>query len=86
MARYQVLYWKDIPAQVKAAGEDRKTVSRALPERFQEQIDERAMREGLIGSDEYLNQWRWTEKRERAGSAEEVAEAVAREIEQQFPG
>lgn len=86
MARYQVLYWKDIPAQVKAADNSGKRVSRTLPDRFQIMIDVVAMREGLAGTEDYLNQWRWTEKRELAGSADEVVNAVIQELEREFEG
>jgi len=86
MAMYQVLYWKTIPAQVKAADAGRRPVSRALPDRFQVEIDQVAMQEGLSGTDAYLEQWHWTEKRDRPGSAEEVAQAVVQELEQEFDG
>ena len=38
MAKYQILYWKEIPAQVKAYDGVR-AVSRQLPERYQLEID-----------------------------------------------
>jgi len=84
MASYQILYWKTIPAQVKVSDAGGRPVSRALPERFQVEIDQVAMKEGLIGTDAYLEQWHWTEKRNRPGSAEEVAQAVVQELEQEF--
>ena len=84
MAKYQILYWKEIPAQVKVVEEGKRTVSRQLPERFQIEIDRIAMSEGLTGTDEYLNEWRWTPKKERAGTAEEVADALVRELEKQI--
>jgi len=55
MAKYQILYWKDIPAQIKAFDGTR-AVSRQLPERYQLEIDRLAMELGLAGGDEYLNQ------------------------------
>jgi hypothetical protein len=55
MAKYQILYWKNIPAQVKAFGGAR-AISRQLPEPYQLEIDRVAMEEGLSGSDEYLDQ------------------------------
>jgi Virulence factor len=82
MAKYQVLYWKDIPAQVKVFDEGNRPLSRALSDRFQIEIDRIAMEEGLIGTDEYLNQWRWSAKQERPGTVEEVADALVRELEQ----
>jgi Virulence factor len=79
MAKYQILYWKEIPAQVKAY-DGARGISRELPPRYQLEIDRVAMQEGLAGSEEYLNQWHWTAKLERPGSAQEVLEAVAQEL------
>ena len=81
MANYQILYWQDIPAQVKAWDDFDETKIELAP-RFMEQIDRTAQRQGLTGTDDYLDQWRWGEEKERPGEAEEVAEAVKRELEQ----
>ena len=83
MAKYQILYWKNIPAQVKVFEEGKRTLSRQMPERFQVEIDRIATREGLTGTEDYLNQWHWTPKMEREGTAQEVADALLRELEQQ---
>ena len=48
-------------------------------------IDSAAMQLGLEGSDEYLEQWCRGDAVERAGSAADVADAVARELEERFP-
>jgi len=79
MAKYQILYWRDIPAQVKAY-EGARPVSRQLPEGYQLEIDRVAMEEGLAGTDDYLNQWHWTSKLDRPGPAAEVLESVIREL------
>ncbi len=79
MVEYQILYWKDLPAQVKAS-EGRKRRSRQLPERFQSEIDRVAMTEGLAGTAAYLEQWRWGEKIERDGSLDAVLDEVVREL------
>lgn len=42
------------------------------------------MEEGLEGSDDYLDQWQWSEKRERPGSAGEILAVLARELEAEF--
>ena len=81
MAIYQVLYWKDIPAQVRVLGEGGRARSRQMPERFQQEIDARAMQEGLLGTDEYLQHWQWSEKRERDLPVEELLDAIVRELE-----
>ena len=46
-----------------------------------ERIDQLASQRGLHGTDDYLEQWRWSEPQEREGTAEEVAHAVKRELE-----
>lgn len=81
MAEYQILYWKEIPAQIKVFETGKRPISRALPDRFQQEIDRVAMREGLHGSDAYLDQWHWSDKMERPGSAEEVAAALLAELD-----
>lgn len=84
MAIFRVIAWRGIPATVEARDAD-DNVSRPLSERFQMLIDSAAMQLGLAGSDEYLEQWSGGEERERAGTAREVADAVAEELEARFP-
>jgi Virulence factor len=81
VARYQVLYWQSVPSVVKAVDADGTELKRQLPDWFQQEIDNRAMTQGLVGSDAYLEQWRWSDPEEREGSAAEVLDAVARELE-----
>ena len=80
MADYQILYWRDMPAQIRVFGDGRPK-SYKLSERFQVAIDKVAMDEGLVNSDEYLEQWVWSDRKSREGSAEEVAAQVIEEIE-----
>jgi hypothetical protein len=47
-------------------------------------IDEAAMRLGATDSETYLEGWRQSEWEERDGSPEEVAQAVADELESEF--
>ena len=84
MAEYQITYWKNIPSMVTARAGRRERAKAELSERFQQAIDEAAMRAGLIGTDAYLEQWRRGEWQEREGSAEEVAAAVAAELEAEY--
>ena len=83
MAVYQILYWKEIPAQVRVF-KGKKAISREMPARFQVAIDRIAMEEGLYGRDNYLDQWQWTEKRERPGDAEVVLNVLLRELEADY--
>ncbi|HUL53300.1 MAG TPA: virulence factor [Opitutaceae bacterium] len=83
-ARFQILYWQDLPSQVKA-WDDFEEVKVDLAPRFAARIDAAAQRLGLTQSDAYLAQWRWSDEAERPGSAAEVAEAVRAEIEAAAP-
>jgi hypothetical protein len=80
MASYQVLYWQDLPSQVKA-WDDFDEVNVELPPRFAARIDQAAQAQGLTGTDDYLAQWHWSDAAERPGSPAEVADAVRRELE-----
>jgi Virulence factor len=82
VARYQILYWQDVPSVIKAFDDDGGEVKRQLPDWFQQEIDQRAMVQRLTGSDAYLEQWHWGDVEERPGAPEEVLDAVARELEQ----
>lgn len=84
MTSYQIMYWHDIPVQVRAGGR-RDRVSIELPQRFQVAVDAAAMAAAMTGTDAYLEGFRWGEPEERDGSPQEVAEAVAAEIDAEFP-
>jgi hypothetical protein len=84
MARYTVTCWQEIPSQVDARDEGGKAAKRMLSQRFQELIDIVATRRKLGASDDYIAQWNKTDKTERAGSAEEVVQAVAAELEARY--
>ena len=80
MARFQILYWQDVPSLVRAFADDGTPVSRQLPDWFQQEIDRRAMEQGLDGSDAYLEQWHWGEAEERPGDPATVLDAVEAEL------
>ncbi|MEA2635878.1 MAG: hypothetical protein QOH92_2645 [Chloroflexota bacterium] len=84
MAKYQVMFWKHIPAHVKA-WDERGEVKRLLPDRFQAAIDAYAMKDGSTNMDAYLEGWRWSETQERPGSADEVAGVVVTELDAANP-
>lgn len=84
MATYKILYWHDIPSQVRAVDEDGR-VGVQLPERFQLAIDDAAMSAKQIDADGYSDGFRWGPEQEKAGTAQEVAEQVVRELDQAHP-
>lgn len=81
VARYRVMTWNGIPAQVKVFGDTGRPVSAVLSDRWQQEIDRVAMQDGLEGSDDYLAGWGWSEDRERPGAPAEVLDAVVAELE-----
>ena len=84
MATYRVIAWKGIPASVEAQdGPESATIE--LSERFQMLIDSVAMQLGLHDSDAYIELWTREAPQERVGTARQVADAIAAEIEERFP-
>ena len=83
MTDYQVTYWRDLPSMVVARnGED--VVKAPLASRFQEAIDEAAMRLGDTGSDDYLAGWTRGEWTAAEGEPAEVTDRVVAELEEQW--
>jgi hypothetical protein len=80
MALYKVLFWAEVPTQIRAE-DDSDDVTLSLDPRFMEHIDLLAAKRGLQSADDYLAQWKWSDEAERPGSAQEVAEAVKAELE-----
>jgi hypothetical protein len=62
MAIYKILYWQEIPTQIKAEDES-DDVTVMLDGRFMAQVDILAARRGLQSADDYLAQWKWSEER-----------------------
>ena len=83
MATYQILYWQDIPSQIKC-WDDSDEIKTELPQQFITKIDQKAQEVGLTSTDDYLAQWNWGEELERPGTAAEVTRAIQKELEAQF--
>lgn len=84
MARVQILYWHDIPVQVRARDRHGRATVR-LPERFMAAVDEAAMAARRTESELYTAGFHWSEPFEREGTAEEVATTVAAELAARYP-
>ena len=56
----------------------------ALANRFQEAIDEAAMRVGASDADAYMDGWRRTEWESAEGTPTEVSEAISKQLETQL--
>lgn len=80
MTEYQITSWHQIPSMVVArAGDDVAKVQ--LAARFQEAIDEAAMRMGETDADAYLAGWTKSPWLEMSGTPAEVAHRIATELE-----
>jgi len=80
VATYTILYWQEVPSQIKVE-DDLDEITLPLDGRLLERIDRLAAQRGLQGSDDYLAQWLWSDPQERPGSAHDVAQALKRELE-----
>ena len=76
--------WRDLPSLVMARDGDQVTKSLLGP-RFQEAIDEAAMRLGETSSDDYLSGWTRGEWTPAAGSITDVCAQVVADLEEQWP-
>ncbi|HEY4329301.1 MAG TPA: virulence factor [Phycisphaerae bacterium] len=83
MATYKVMYWQEIPSQIRAEDSGGE-VDLQMPPKFMEYIDKVATERGLGSSDDYIAQWKWSDEEDRDGTAQEVAEAVMAELEAKF--
>ena len=82
-AKFQILYWQDIPSEVKA-WDDFDEIKVSLPTRFAELIDASAQKQGFIQADSYMAHLRWSDATERPGTPDEVAASVKQELEAKF--
>ncbi len=83
MAEYQIMSWRDIPSMVVARdGDDIAKIQ--LAPRFQEAIDEAAMRLGEVGSDDYLAGWTRSEWATAEGEPAHVAGVVSQQLEEEW--
>lgn len=83
MAKVQVVWWRDIPAQV-IVGKGRRAAKRQLPERFEQAIDRCAMKVGAKDADAYLADWRRAEPYEIDGDDDTVADAEAARLDTDY--
>jgi hypothetical protein len=85
---YQIVYWRDIPCQVKVR-DGRERVSRMLPDRFQQAIDEAAVHARATSADAYMEEWRATDwqdaEQDTAGDREKLADRLADELDEAYP-
>ena len=76
--------WRELPAMVVARAGD-ETVKAELAARFQEAIDEAAMRLGDTGAEDYLEGWDRSPWTAAEGTPVEALDRVAAELDEAWP-
>jgi hypothetical protein len=84
VTEYQVTRWRELPSMVAARAGD-EVVKAQLAARFQEAIDEAAMRLGDTGADDYLLGWDRTPWTAADGTPAEVVDRVTTELDDEWP-
>jgi hypothetical protein len=83
MSQYQIMRWREIPSMVVArSGET--TIKVMLASRFQEAIDEAAMRLGEIDADAYTSGWNRDPWVEADGTPDIVAAQIVEVLEREL--
>ena len=83
MTRFQIVYWRDIPVQVRVRN-GRTRLTHPLSPRFQDAVHRAAFRTKAINGFAYIDEWRPSDWQERAGSPQDVITAVAGELESAY--
>ena len=83
MAEYQITYWRELPSLVVARDGDAQAKIQLAP-RFQEAIDEAAMRLGDTSSGDYLEGWRRDAWIPGEGAPADLAAAVVARLEAEW--
>ncbi|HZZ44406.1 MAG TPA: virulence factor [Tepidisphaeraceae bacterium] len=81
LTTYKVLYWQEIPSQIKAEDDAGNSLNFELGQKFTEFIDAQAQKRGITNADAYTAQWNWSEEMERPGSAPDVVQILKKEFE-----
>jgi predicted GNAT superfamily acetyltransferase len=55
-----------------------------LADWYGQEIDRIAMRDGILGSDEYLALWEWSGDLERPGTPDEIVDELTAELDAQW--
>ena len=79
MAEYRITYWREIPSMVTAR-DGAATSKAALPGRFHEA----AMRQGMAGSDAYLEQWHHGGWEPVDGAPDELVAALSAQLDNDY--
>ena len=83
MTKLSILYWQEIPTVVE--GKDKEGVHKVeLSKRFSELVDMVAVRKGLVGTDEYLDNWKKRRQPSSDKSAKQGVDDLVEDFEKRF--
>tara|TARA_A100001011_G_C14213155_1_gene800816 strand:+ start:458 stop:745 length:288 start_codon:yes stop_codon:yes gene_type:complete len=83
MTKLSVLFWQNIPSVVEAR--DTNGIEKVeLSKRFNELIDLIAMKKGLAGTDDYLNNWEKKKLLTTEKTAKEIVMEISKDFESQY--
>ena len=83
MTKLSILYWQEIPTVVE--GKDKEGIQKVeLSKRFTELVDMVAMRKGLVGTDEYLENWKKKRIPRSDKSAKQGVNDLVKDFEKRF--
>jgi len=83
MSEYQIMRWREIPSMV-IARDGQTQIKISLPARFQEAIDEAAMRLGEIDADAYTSGWIRDPWIDAEGTPDALAAKIVSDIENEL--
>ena len=83
MLKYQIIYWRDIPVQVRMR-DGRSRTTRPLSPRFQETVHRAAYRARAINGFDYIEQWRTSAWQERDATAKNVIVTIVTGLENEY--
>ena len=79
MTKIFILFWQDIPTVIEAR--DATGIEKVeLSKRFSELVDLIAMKKGLVGTDDYLQNW----KKKKFPNTEKTAKQIVLELSKHF--
>ena len=84
MSTYKILYWKEIPTQLKYKDNNGDEISYPLSLSFQTTIDAIAMHDGSIESGAYLDAWEWGPEIETKSDPNKIIESYDQNIPKSF--
>lgn len=86
---YQIIYWRDIPTQIRVKKEGEKQVSRQLSKRFMAAMSASSTKSGTTQTDDYMDAWHmtdWQETESEVDNAEAYADELIAQLEAEYPG